>query len=143
VLTPTWLAGAVARSLARACARRAAVAVPASALRGRIVVDDRYVGDGYGHATAAGDEAMRLAHRHAGFDLDPTYTAKAFARALALRGDPLEGTVLYWHTLSSAPLEHLLVAAPAEGALAPSVRRLLERGRRRGRSAHVSVSKMQ
>jgi hypothetical protein len=63
--------------------------------------------------------------------LDPTYTAKTFAAALdrvnALAeagGEPK--TVLYWHTLSSAPLAPLLAGAPAEGAIDPRVRRLLE-----------------
>ena len=45
-------------------------------------MDARFLGEGYGYATAAGEEATRIAREHAGITLDPTYTAKAFASAL-------------------------------------------------------------
>ena len=50
-------------------------------------------------------------------------TAKALASALAEAGRGRQ--VLYWHTLSSAPLEPLLRGAPTEDELAPDVRALL------------------
>ncbi len=72
----------------------------------RLSVDRSQIGRGYGFATRAGQSASELA---AALDLalDPTYTAKAFAAALALaRGEHRLGAaparVLYWHTLSVA-----------------------------------------
>jgi len=47
----------------------------------RLRIDGRWFGDGYGHPTAAGDDAM-VAGAAFGLDLEPTYTAKAFAAAL-------------------------------------------------------------
>ncbi len=68
-------------------------------------IDHRWIGDGYGHATAAGEDASRAFQAALGLPLDPTYTAKAFA---AVQADLAQGAqgLLYWHTLSSA-------AAPA------------------------------
>jgi 1-aminocyclopropane-1-carboxylate deaminase/D-cysteine desulfhydrase-like pyridoxal-dependent ACC family enzyme len=90
----------------------------------RLAVDTRFLGRGYGHAIPEGDEATSIA-RSAGLTLDPTYTAKAFASALwhvrARRGQ----VVLFWQTLSSAPIEPLLSAAPVETNLSPRLRRLL------------------
>lgn len=66
-----------------------------------IVVDDSFVGDGYGIPTAASREALELTARTEGLFLDPTYTAKAMARLIAgtrraeFRPDE---TVLFWHT---------------------------------------------
>ncbi len=76
------------------------------AWRRRLVVDDSQIGRGYGWSTASGERASELAES-VGLSLDPTYTAKAFASALALA----QGThgslappprILYWHTLSVA-----------------------------------------
>jgi D-cysteine desulfhydrase len=101
-------------------------------LEGRLVTDSRFLGPGYGHATKEGDEATRIALQ-AGIVLDPTYTAKAFAAALhhahAARvahsaGAPRQ-VILYWHTLSSAPMEPLLEHAPAEADLPRALTRLL------------------
>lgn len=77
----------------------------------RLTFTAEQVGEGYGHATPAGQQATALAAA-AGLGLDPTYTAKSFAAALALarRG---AGVVLFWHTLSSAPMAPLLDGAPA------------------------------
>ncbi|MCU1449484.1 MAG: D-cysteine desulfhydrase [Acidimicrobiales bacterium] len=47
----------------------------------RMTVARQWFGAGYGHATRAGDEAMRVA-TDMGLELEPTYTAKAFAAAL-------------------------------------------------------------
>lgn len=88
-------------------------------------IERRFVGAGYGHALPAGDEAMSLA-RSFGLELEPTYTAKAFAATLCLARDDARvshydrsklrlherQTYLYWHTLSSVPLAALLVGAP-------------------------------
>lgn len=102
-----------------------------------IEIDNRWVGQGYGYATLAGEEAIEIAAR-CGLGLESTYTGKAFAAALALlrgsvdrgnvssrlsdcrpewpvldeRGTPL--CILFWSTISSTepaptnnPLAHL------------------------------------
>ncbi len=66
-----------------------------------VVVDDGFVGEGYGKPTAASREAIDMLARNEAIFLDPTYTAKAMAGliARARRGDFTEGrTVLFWHT---------------------------------------------
>jgi 1-aminocyclopropane-1-carboxylate deaminase/D-cysteine desulfhydrase-like pyridoxal-dependent ACC family enzyme len=95
---------------------------PVTALRS-LCLDGRFVGNGYGHPCAAGDEASELA-RSFGLELEPTYTAKAFAATLswARRTEQRQDrcklrlhrrrTYLYWHTLSSAPMAALLEGAP-------------------------------
>ena len=148
VSQPPWVLGLTARFLARACLRRARRAREEGALARaadadserlarltraaesrrpmgwRLAVDPRFLGRGYGHATPEGEEATEIA-RAAGLTLDPTYTAKAFASALwhvRARG---QRTVLYWHTLSSAPMGPLLSAAPGESSLSPRIQGLL------------------
>ena len=88
-------------------------------LAGRLRLDGSRVGRGYGHTTEEGARATEAA-RVAGLALDPTYTAKAFARALASAGaggfslDPSgrrserPPATLYWHTLSAHPLSSLV-----------------------------------
>lgn len=66
----------------------------------RLDIDRRWLGRGYGYSTREGERAMAEASR-AGLLLDPTYTAKAFAAAQEWARTK---RVLYWHTLSSAPL---------------------------------------
>jgi 1-aminocyclopropane-1-carboxylate deaminase/D-cysteine desulfhydrase-like pyridoxal-dependent ACC family enzyme len=65
------------------------------------VVDDTFVGDGYGVPTAASREAAELAARNEALLVDHTYTAKAMAALVAAvrtrRFSPDE-TVLFWHT---------------------------------------------
>lgn len=86
-------------------------------------IERGFVGAGYGHAIERGDAATELA-RSFGLALEPTYTAKAFAAALARAGANARDmerrklqlrrrqTYLYWHTLSSVPLTALLTGAP-------------------------------
>ncbi len=128
VATPRWLVRATSLLLARACAGRAGVPpsrATLGAMRSRLRVDTRFLGAGYGLATDAGDEATRLARDAVGLSLDPTYTAKAFASALWHLRARQARHVLYWHTLSSAPMEPLLEGAPPPGALPPGLRRLV------------------
>lgn len=66
-----------------------------------IDIDDSQVGDGYGLATPASNEALELAARREGILLDPVYTAKAMAGLIArVRAGEFEPgkTVLFWHT---------------------------------------------
>jgi D-cysteine desulfhydrase len=60
----------------------------------RVDVVRDFLGPGYGHATPEGEEALRRAAA-AGLALEPVYTAKAMAAALAL---DLEPPVLFWNT---------------------------------------------
>lgn len=71
------------------------------ALGTRVVVDDGFVGDGYGLPTDGSREAQQLLARSEALFVDHTYTAKALAaliayvRARRFRDDE---TVLFWHT---------------------------------------------
>jgi hypothetical protein len=66
-------------------------------------VTDQF-GRGYGHVTAEGSAAMEWADGR--LLVEPTYTAKALAAALAYcRGRARPGeVVLYWQTLNAAPV---------------------------------------
>jgi D-cysteine desulfhydrase len=88
-------------------------------------INPSYLGRGYGQATEAGHRACRLASA-SGLALDLTYTAKAFAAALDLVDRRTEENVLFWHTLSCAPMDAWLARAPAESNLSPSIRALLK-----------------
>jgi 1-aminocyclopropane-1-carboxylate deaminase/D-cysteine desulfhydrase-like pyridoxal-dependent ACC family enzyme len=107
VSQPPLLVTLATRRLVRACARRAGVRSDRDATRTRLGIDLRFLGAGYGWATAAGDAATRDAAA-AGLTLDETYTAKAFAAALWHVRARRSKRVLYWHTLSSAPMDALL-----------------------------------
>ncbi len=89
----------------------------------RLEIERSYLGEGYGHATLAGSRAMQEATR-VGLTLDQTYTSKAFAAALDRVALGAQRQVLFWHTLSSAPLAPLLVGAPTEQQLEPAIRQL-------------------
>jgi 1-aminocyclopropane-1-carboxylate deaminase/D-cysteine desulfhydrase-like pyridoxal-dependent ACC family enzyme len=127
VAAPRWLVRASTRRLVAACLRAvrpragATGESPRASIE-RLVIDERFLGAGYGHPTELGVAATRVA-ADAGLSLDPTYTAKAFAGALWYARAERAASVLYWHTLSSAPMEPLL--ARAEDALAPDLARLL------------------
>lgn len=129
VSPPVALVGLLARGLAWASGRRAAI---------RLTVEARFLGAGYGHPTAEGEEASRIAAHEAGLVLDPTYTAKTFACALALLrsydagariiagdGPSRRPCILYWHTLARASMESLLAGVALEEPLRPALRALL------------------
>lgn len=123
-VTRPWLLGLAHQALHREDK------VGLSELSRRLVIEDRFLGAGYGRATVAGERAFDVALGQ-GLQLDLTYTAKAFAVALRLLDHPsLHGMrhpapcpeiprpegrplrVLYWHTLSSAPLHLISEGAP-------------------------------
>ena len=110
---PAPLLAHLARRLAMKTAALAGLP-PAAGVRAarRIEVDGRWIGRGYGHPTAEGDDAIADA-RVAGLTLDATYTAKGFAAALAHVREGKSDHVLFWHTLSTAPLAQLLGDAGA------------------------------
>lgn len=115
---PRVVLGLIQHLAARAALR---LGLPVREVLARVSVDDSATGRGYGHASPQGDAATPVA-AGVGLHVDPTYTAKAFAVALE---QSRHGEVLYWHTLSSAPLAPLLVGAPAESDLDPGLRALL------------------
>lgn len=125
VSPPTALLKHLARRLTKNTAEGAGMPV-AAALRAaaRLDVEGRWMGRGYGHATEEGSAASEVA-RGAGVVLDATYTAKAFACALALAGRGDVRNVLYWHTLSTAPLEPLLSDEARAAKLPKPLARLL------------------
>lgn len=84
--------------------------VGSAALR-HLRIDGTEFGDGYGHPTHQGEQAMRLAGETAGLTLDETYTAKAFA-AMLRDAELGRRRLLFWHTLSSADLTGRLRRAP-------------------------------
>ena len=124
VAPPAAFVAWTARLLARRCARRAGGRIPWSDLSRRLGVTSKYLGEGYGHATVAGDRATAIA-RGQGLALDATYTAKTFAAALDVVASERYADVLYWHTLSSAPMAPLLARAPSEASLPEALRALL------------------
>lgn len=66
-----------------------------------IVVDDGFVGEGYGVPTDASREALTLVARHEGIVLDPVYTAKAMAGLIErVRQNSFSTAdhILFWHT---------------------------------------------
>ena len=66
-----------------------------------VVVDDSFVGEGYGIPTMASREAVDLAARTEALFVDHTYTAKALAGLIArVRSGVFDerSTVLFWHT---------------------------------------------
>ena len=65
-----------------------------------ILVNDDFLGTGYGRLTESGTEAMLLAGRTEGLLLDPVYTGKAFAVFLDLvrRGVVGSEPVVFLHT---------------------------------------------
>lgn len=66
-----------------------------------VIVDDRFVGGGYGVPTVESTQAIERCARIEALFLDPTYTAKAMAGLIARysRGEfATNSDVLFWHT---------------------------------------------
>jgi 1-aminocyclopropane-1-carboxylate deaminase/D-cysteine desulfhydrase-like pyridoxal-dependent ACC family enzyme len=124
VSDPAWWIARRVRALARAALERESKRPGERAPELRLLVDASYLGPGYGRATEAGARALAIG-ADAGLTLDSTYTAKTFAAVLDLVDAGDHSNVLYWHTLSSAPMDRWLDGAPVETSLAPELRRLL------------------
>jgi D-cysteine desulfhydrase len=118
---PTAILGATARRLARQTAELSGLGAELGARAARrIEVVAKHVGRGYGHPTPEGQAAIVDAAA-SGIAVDPTYTAKSFACALGRARASTDEVVLYWHTLSTAPLE----ALAGDDEVPPRVARLL------------------
>lgn len=95
------------RTIVLALARRTAALIAAHGgpqvrvAPDRLVVEHVWFGGGYGVETPAGSEALERG-RDAGLAVEPTYTAKTLAAALAGAKDG--GVVMFLDSLSSAPL---------------------------------------
>lgn len=117
VAAPVWFVRFWTRRLVRATYAaaggtdaRALASVPLELVTSQL-------GKGYGEPTDAARRALEVGASD-GLELDLTYTAKCFAGALECVQSARFKNVLYWHTLSSAPMEPLLENAadkvPAE-----------------------------
>jgi D-cysteine desulfhydrase len=128
VAKPQWLLGLAARRLAYQVGAQLGGRVLGSAAQRHLSMEGSAVGAGYGAATAAGNAACIIA-RSIPITLDDTYTAKAFACAMAMASPGAHprgrasGPVLFWHTLSAA--QPSLEDAPEERHLALPLQRLL------------------
>lgn len=79
------------------------LAFPSRRLASRFEVDGSQLGRGYGYATPAGMDAIRLLRNDA-IELDTTYSGKSMAAALTHVRAGLPGPLLYWATKSTVPL---------------------------------------
>jgi D-cysteine desulfhydrase len=70
----------------------------------KLRIDGRFVGRGYGAPSREGNDAVALANRAAGWQLDPVYTGKALAALIADAKVAPDGPWLFWNTQSSRPL---------------------------------------
>ncbi len=80
---------------------------------------DKYFGPGYGQQTPEGMAAIKLARSYSDIELDPTYTAKAFAGLMQYDAGSQRQmkNMLYWHTLSSSDLSELVNKADIDSNL--------------------------
>lgn len=77
---------------------------PVKISRDEVMLDENFLGDGYGSVTDEAQKAMRLMERHEGIHLDSTYTGKAFAAFLdAVRKEP-ERVNLFLNTYNSVDI---------------------------------------
>ena len=93
-LDPSTL-GRLSRRAARLLRRRGA---RLAAVAPGVEVTRDWLGAGYGHPTADSERALGLAREREGLELDPVYTAKAMAGALALVERGARGPVLFVQT---------------------------------------------
>lgn len=106
---------------------RTGVDVPRIRARHVQIVNEQF-GAGYGEETPEGRKAIELAERFAEFELDPTYTAKAFAGLLSAveNSEDPPSPLLYWHTLSSADLTPLIAKSNPERDLPREYRKYFD-----------------
>lgn len=71
----------------------------------RIVIEAGFLGRGYAYPTTSGKRAMKVYAAHFGRQLEPTYTAKAFAALLARAPEQPQSVHLFWNTHSSQPMD--------------------------------------
>jgi 1-aminocyclopropane-1-carboxylate deaminase/D-cysteine desulfhydrase-like pyridoxal-dependent ACC family enzyme len=113
VSQPVWMVRRITAHLIHTCMGHLGDdrgETPRASRKPRWSVDASFLGPGYGYATPEGESASATGAR-VGLALDATYTAKAFAgvltQAKAAASKKPRAVILYWHTLSSAPLAPL------------------------------------
>jgi D-cysteine desulfhydrase len=112
IAKPERLLSALATRLIEKTSERVGLsAAQRKSVESRLTLDARWVGEGYALSTPEGRCALEAGAAF-GLALDPTYSAKAFACALALSERSPGRPVLFWHTLSTAPLTPWLENAP-------------------------------
>jgi D-cysteine desulfhydrase len=87
----------------------------------RLVLDPRWLGAGYGEPTVAAAQVTPLAAA-AGLAVEPTYSAKALAAAVAALREGRPGPVLWIATANRQPVPAALAAAPLPEAMARLLR---------------------
>jgi 1-aminocyclopropane-1-carboxylate deaminase/D-cysteine desulfhydrase-like pyridoxal-dependent ACC family enzyme len=125
IVEPPQVFTRVGRRLVRATAKfLGASREEAADANERLEIDSRWLGEGYGKPTEAGERAIARA-AEAGIVVDSTYTAKTFAAADArVRAGDVK-TLVFWQTYSTAPLAPLLVGAPSPREVDPALLELL------------------
>lgn len=78
-----------------------------------------FTGEGYAIPSSAGRHAQETAHEHGGIELDPTYTAKAFAALISRAPRHAERIVLFWNTFDP---RHVGSGTVGAGDLPPEFR---------------------
>jgi D-cysteine desulfhydrase len=90
-----------------------------------VMMDHEQFGEGYGLPTPQGVRARDLLASTDDLELEPTYTAKAFASIIGDRQEMAGSRVLYWHTLSGADLSDRVADADLD-VLPPEYREWVE-----------------
>jgi D-cysteine desulfhydrase len=98
------------------------LAIGLAGLIGRLVIDGRELGPGYGRVTPRCTAAMRVMHGAQGPRLDGVYAGKAAAALLRLHRAGV-GPLVFWASKSSATLAPLAPGPLAPGPLADNVPR--------------------
>jgi 1-aminocyclopropane-1-carboxylate deaminase/D-cysteine desulfhydrase-like pyridoxal-dependent ACC family enzyme len=108
--------------------RRLDPTFPAMHFRARDVdLLDDFVGGGYGVPTPEGKDAINLVRETEGLALDPTYTGKAMAGALATIAKlPSDEPVVFWNTKNNVPLDRF-TARTDPNTLPKQLRRYFEK----------------
>jgi D-cysteine desulfhydrase len=96
----------LANRTARLLLRRGAPLPPGEIAPEEVTVLSDWLGDGYGHPTAAAARAEELLREEEGLELEGVYTAKTMSALVGLveAGQLRDGPVLYWHTYNALPL---------------------------------------
>ncbi|MBN2056887.1 pyridoxal-phosphate dependent enzyme [bacterium] len=92
-----------------------------------IILEDAFLGAGYGAPTETGRNAAELFHDQEGIQLEPTYTAKTAAAFLAAARSAARGPLLFWNTFAGSVLSDLVTVSDLRG-LPAFLRTLLNEG---------------
>lgn len=103
----------LANRTARLLRERGAPLPPGDIAPEEVTILSDWLGDGYGHPTAAATRAEEMLRETEGLELEGVYTAKTMSALVGLveAGQLRDGPVLYWHTYNALPLPF---AAPTD-----------------------------